>query len=598
MAQEEDVLLYAGVLPDLASAEKAGKELRATLEKQLYGFAADIGKHVHSTDELYSSIAKFGKSTGGMSTLYTAGNVRRAMQRLVLTDVDASTRYGASNKIVEAVSDIRAVENAIRRIAFNDPVNQAIADVRKRNRVDAALKEIGGGVDDGFVREYKKAKARGDTATLARLDKQLAIKSRAANVILGAPELVTDEQYGAASGVKRLERALNSNTKAVGSLATVVTSITATTAQMVAQALPTYWHETTTRGTFASLQAQAQRQRIYGAGAGEIAGNIIGGVLGAALTRSPAGAAAGSLWLGKVGSSIGELLGQYSQERLESTQRTIAQINAKYKAYGIYGNRFSTGYAAAVQETGTASASDVENMTHNAATLGARMMFGQVGENEMLMYSLMPEYFAAAMSGASDAELAEAFSRSLDKLPPNLRVWAAESVGGGSLGMLAYTNSPTFGYIQRNAGLFHAQDIAQMAAGAGFHTQSAVRGFMDRTKETGAVFTDVAYAMNHQQAGLWSPEGTAAENAILYNAGTKSYATPKYASYIYGLAGRLISDIVEGRSSAGMVNRVAGRVLQTINVNIDGETVKSQDNTITEEELSGVSPTLTYTLGV
>lgn len=580
MAQEEDVLLYAGVLPDLASAEKAGKELRATLEKQLYGFAADIGKHVHSTDELYSSIAKFGKSTGGMSTLYTAGNVRRAMQRLVLTDVDASTRYGASNKIVEAVSDIRAVENAVRRLVLNDPINQRISEIRREQKAEASQARQ---AEEAIIAREKTTQAIRPMMGIYK-----NVYSRSMN---------DEERDRARRDAEAVWGPIKENTKAIKTLTVVATGVVATGLKTFAQALPTYWNESVTRSTYGRMAAEAQRVGIVSKGVGSIGGTILGGIVGGALGGFP-GAAIGASILGNVGGSVGELAGDYKKSRLESTIKSIAAVNNRYRAQGVYGGRFSVGYASAVQETGMASASDVENMTHNAATLGARMMFGQVGENEMLMYSLMPEYFAAAMSGASGAELAEAFSRSLNRLPPNLRVWVAESVGGGSLGMLAYTNSPTFGYIQSRAGGFHAQDAALMAAGAGFHTQSAVRGVMDRLAEESAVYADVAYALAHQKAGVFMSEGTLPERSILEK---KGITLPRwFASYGYRDTGRMVTsgetgDIID---ASGRLYRTRSRVLQTINVNIDSETIKSQGNTITEEELSGQSPTLTYTLGV
>ena len=620
---ETDFLVTAGVLPDIESAKKAGAALRAEVMKALSILPGDI------RDAVLPYASSLGTARSGQAVYSTINRMRSGVKRGVasLTALD-SLSPAQEDKIKEFDELLRLRANLYRRVFINEPINKALSGKRLATKVEDATKALGRGLPSNFVEQYMEAQESGDTKKLAKLERQYRAKAIAARTILTNPGLTTDARYAAAMSVgevqdeirnreKQQQDAVKENTKAIKTLSVIATGVVATGLRTFAAALPTYWHENVTRSTFGRLSAEAERSKIYGAGIGTGVGNILGGIIGGAIA-GPAGATIGAGILGSAGGTIGGLKGQYDQERIASIQKTISAVNERYRARGIYGGQYGVGYAAAVAETGMASASDVEKMTHNSATLGARMMFGQVGESEMLMYSLMPGYFAAAMSGASSEKLAEAFAADLDKLPPQLRVWAAESVGGGSLGMMAFANSPTFDYVQRNAGRLRGIDAGIMQAGAGFHIQSGVRGVLDRELEEGAVYGDVADLMRKQRAGVYMATGSSAELAIggyapeddaslsMFGLPTKmrtlrklfvndQFATPSY----YRTAARMASsentdDFVEGRTT---IARTRERVLQTINVNIDGETIKTQENTITEDELNG-GYSLSYTLGM
>lgn len=623
MATNLDIELNAGVLPDLDSAKKAGAALKAEMAKAL----ASLPGEIRDATKVY--LSALGTAKTGQSVYNAVSNIRTGIKRGVAARTALDGFTPAQEDAIRQVDEfVRQRANVLRRLYINEPVNKELSQRRLKTKVEEATKALGRGISSDFVEKYMAAEEAGDTQTLAKLQRQFKTKAIAARTILANPALATDAKYSAAMSVaevqdeirnreKQQQDAVKENTKAIKTLSVIATGVVATGLRTFATALPTYWHENVTRSTFGRLSAEAERSKIYGAGIGAGAGNILGGIIGGAIA-GPAGAMIGAGVLGSVGGTIGGLKGQYDQERLASIQKTINAVNERYRARGIYGGQYSVGYASAVAETGMASASDVEKMTHNSATLSARMMFGQVGENEMLMYSLMPGYFAAAMSGASAEQLAEAFSADLDKLPPQLKVWAAENVGGGSLGMMAYANSPTFDYVQRNAGRLRGIDAGIMQAGAGFHIQSGVRGVLDRELEEGAVYGDVADLMRNQRAGVYMATGSNAELAIggytpednaslsMFGLPTKmktlrklfvddQYAMPSY----YRTAARMASsantdDFAEGRTT---IARTRERVLQTINVNIDGETVKSQENVITEDELNG-GYSLSYTLGM
>lgn len=625
MAGNADFVLEAAVLPDLSSAKKAGAALRAEIEKALAGLPADIREAAVGSKRSY--LSGLSGATSGQALYTNLSNIRAGIKRGVIA------RSALDSMTIEQEDAVRAVDelikqrtNLARRVYVNEPVNKRLAQKRLATKVEEATKTLGAGLPSDFVDKYMAAQESGDTKTLAKLSRQYKAKALAARTVLQNPALATDAKYGAAMSVvevqdeiKNRERqqqdAVKDNTKALKTLSVIATNVVATGLKTFAAALPTYWHESVTRSTFGRMAAEAERRKIYGKGIGTGAGNIAGGIIGG-LIGGPAGAMIGASVLGNVGGTIGSLSGKYGEERLQSVQKTIAQINERYRTQGIYGGQMSVGYAAAVQETGMASAGDVEKMVHNSATLGARMMFGQVGENEMLMYSLMPGYFAAAMNGASDAELASAFAADLNRLPPQLRVWAAEGVGGGSLGMMAYSNSPTFSYVQGNAGKLRSIDSAIMAAGAGFHVQSGVRGVLDRVIEEGDVYGDVADLIRRPREGLYLPTGAAAELAVsgyhpAGEAGTSalglptkvrtlrklgisdSFMMPSYYRTAARSAGSSeLDDVAEGRTAIGAARE---RILQpmTININVDGETIKSQD--VVNEIPDGTL--LTQTLG-
>lgn len=620
MATNLDIELNAGVLPDLDSAKKAGAALKAEMAKAL----ASLPGEIRDATKVY--LSALGTAKSGQSVYNAVSNIRTGIKRgvAVRTALDGFTPE-QEDAIRQVDEFVKQRANVLRRLYINEPVNKELSQRRLKTKVEEATKALGRGISSDFVEKYMAAEEAGDTQTLAKLQRQFKTKAIAARTILANPALATDAKYSAAMSVaevqdeirnreKQQEDAVKENTKALKTLSVIATGVVATSFKTMANVLPTYWHESVTRSTFGHLAAAAERTQIVGSGVGSIAGNIIGGVIGG-LIGGPAGAMIGAGVLGSVGGTIGSLSGKYEGERLQSVQKTIAQINDRYRAQGIYGGQMSVGYAAAVQETGMASAGDVEKMVHNSATLGARMMFGQVGDNEMLMYSLMPGYFAAAMAGKTGPELADAFAADLNRLPPQLRVHVAESVGGGSLGMMAYAASPTFGYVQGQAGSLSSIDSAIMRAGAGYHVQGGVRGVLDRIKEEGVIYGDIAYGLRNPEPGVYLPTGDSAALSLTSpyekilagkrmapklvegGIGDMLGEMPTYTPEYYKTASRKISssDAIEAGDAYSTIRSTRDRILQhqTININVDGETIKSQevDNVIQEGTL------LTQTLG-
>ena len=631
MATNLDIELNAGVLVDVAQVTKAGQQMRDILSKYVLGSLGSIG--IRGT-----GISKYlDQATNAKSGLEIFSAYRNALTELkqIKSDVTkmSSGFGGVSQKDMEifnAVSDTLGVAvNTSRRLNVYGPINEKIA-AQKKSKKEAVAAAVAAAQTTPGVSDYSGSLFPGSSDVSQTIYKNtygagLSTTERTAAAVDAmsafgsvdaSPDRIsqaiyrniyskgfTADERARAEEDARAVWAVRDNTKALKQLSVIATNVVASGLKTFAEVLPTYWHENVTRSTFGRLEAEASRAKSYGRFGGTTLGSVIGGVIGGVIgsAAGPSGTAAGAAYgasvLGSAGGAAGALWGDYKKERLESTKRSIQQVQQRYRAYGIYGGQYGVGYANTIEETGMATASDVEKMAHNSATLGARMMFGQVGENEMLMYSLMPGYFAAAMSGASSEQLAEAFAADIDKLPPQLKVWAAENVGGGSLGMMAFANSPNFGYVQAHAGETRAYDTAQMLAGAGFQVQSGVRGVIDRRAETSALYSDVTYAMGRQRAGVWLPEDYGAELALTESKIGQVY--PWMARRAYANAERYItsSDQETAAKGLGITNRATQRVLQTINVNIDGETVKSQENVITEDELNG-GYSLSYTLGM
>lgn len=195
------------------------------------------------------------------------------------------------------------------------------------------------------------------------------------------------------------------------------------------------WAQDVTRDVTAANMAYYQRWES----GGQIAGGAIGAIAGA-LIGGPIGAVIGATGLG----GIAGLWGNYKQKELEGVLKTVATTTGARRDYLMF--RGTSGFAMgqAMEDAGFGTASDLNNMRWTSQTLPGAMALGMVGEQDMLMMSLMPEYFAALMGGADAATLAQAYSTSVNRLPVQLRPLVSTSVPGGSQGMYVNAIDPQF----------------------------------------------------------------------------------------------------------------------------------------------------------
>ena len=195
------------------------------------------------------------------------------------------------------------------------------------------------------------------------------------------------------------------------------------------------WAQDVARNITASNMAYYQRWES----GGQIAGGLVGAIAGA-LIGGPIGAIIGATGLG----GLAGLWGNYKQKELEGVLKTVATTTGARRDYLMF--RGASGFAMgqAMEDAGFGTASDLNNMRWTSQTLPGAMALGMVGEQDMLMLSLMPEYFAALMGGADAATLAAAYQKSVQNLPVQLRPLVATMAPGGSQGMYVNAIDPQF----------------------------------------------------------------------------------------------------------------------------------------------------------
>ena len=257
----------------------------------------------------------------------------------------------------------------------------------------------------------------------AKLERTAELKSIKSDSI-AAFEEITD---GAENAAAELE-ALGKTAKIAG----LLFSGTSAGATMYFQSK---WAQDVARDVTAANMAYYQRWES----GGQIAGGLVGAIAGS-LIGGPVGAAIGATGLG----GLAGLWGNYKQKELEGVLKTVATTTAARRDYLMF--RGTSGFAMgqAMEDAGFGSAADLNNMRWTSQTLPGAMALGMVGEQDMLMLSLMPEYFAALMGGADAATLAAAYQKSVQHLPVQLRPLVATMAPGGSQGMYVNAIDPQF----------------------------------------------------------------------------------------------------------------------------------------------------------
>lgn len=196
--------------------------------------------------------------------------------------------------------------------------------------------------------------------------------------------------------------------------------------------LRSYWGESVTRSVYGSKQAYYKRWETGGQATGLVAGTAAGGLI-----AGPIGAAVGAA----VGSILGPLYGQYKQTMLQSDIKSSESMIARIRNRAMFGSAYNTYFANAMsQVTGGDGMAELANQS---MSLRARMMLGQVGEYDMLYYSMMPNYFAALMNGVTGPQLAKIYQSDLGAIgDTSMRYVVGQAIGGGNA--FAMANNPYF----------------------------------------------------------------------------------------------------------------------------------------------------------
>lgn len=189
----------------------------------------------------------------------------------------------------------------------------------------------------------------------------------------------------------------------------------------------------------------------------ESKGQILGGALGGYIGLMAGGFLGGAIGATLLG-GLGGLWGNYKQKELDAVLKTVTTTTAARRDYLTFGGKSGFALGQAMEDAGFGGASDLNNMRWTGRTLPGAMALGMVGEQDMLMLSLMPEYFAALMGGADAATLAQAYSTSVGRLPAQLQPLVSTMAPGGSQGMYANALDPQFGNMLRYSGEFATRD--------------------------------------------------------------------------------------------------------------------------------------------
>ena len=220
-------------------------------------------------------------------------------------------------------------------------------------------------------------------------------------------------------------------------------------AEYGAFALESRWGESVTRNVYDSRRAETERFKEAGKAAGGVIGAVVGGAIGSIIpiVGTTVGAAVGA----SIGNKLGELSGTYRKTMLESDIKSANQMSQRLMTKSLYGQAYNTFFAQQLTDAGiTNGESAMGSLASRAMGMRGRMMLGQVGEEEMLYMSMMPNYYQALMNGVTGPELARIYSSDLNNIgDSSLRYVVGSSIGGQD----AYTmaNNP---YFNRNYSSF------------------------------------------------------------------------------------------------------------------------------------------------
>lgn len=233
-----------------------------------------------------------------------------------------------------------------------------------------------------------------------------------------------------------------------------------------------------------------------GGGLGAIVGGIIGSFFG------PAGTAVGTV-LGQqlgsgVGGAVGNAAGDWWGKNITRELSTQEDFIKSYRWSALYGDRLLRDrYAALVETTGMATSEDVAGLANASTTIGAAAAFGGVSDQQWLALSMHPNYFAALMSGASEAELLTAYRKDAEALGPGMAQYFVGSLPGMNENLRAFAMSPLLGYtnaeIQNVLGQQGVMDLVRRR-GINAAYERTQKDYAERLKTWGDEYSDILEA--------------------------------------------------------------------------------------------------------
>lgn len=252
--------------------------------------------------------------------------------------------------------------------------------------------------------------------------------------------------------------------------------------KLFSDTIQSIWGQDISRNVFASEVAYRGRVTAGKTALGAILGAIGGGIIGSAVpgVGTLVGAKVGAGALGAAGGALGNLSGKYDEKRTQAYTASRSQALSARRDFLMYGGAGGS-LAAALEDAGLASASSVNQMRWTGQTLPGAMALGMIGEQDMLMLSLMPEYFSAMMSGADASTLVAAYNKSVAKLPPQLRPLVASMAPGGSQDMYSAAIDPMTGKLLAKGGLLSLFDKSLFTMSEGYASAASNQAVANRS---------------------------------------------------------------------------------------------------------------------
>lgn len=519
----QDIVLSVGAIISQEDVKKISQQVATAIEigstvgwqKVQQKLGANLNKLTPSQRVAASQATIFQARQEKYRELSSAATAaERAQIELKYANLEEAVRTAGLNPARRAVrAEMSATENLARVNALTKRLSGDLRDTRlggslskqilaitnQRLKSGLGVEDLQSATDALVTWNLKQARRYNIAANAAgtTLQQKKTLQAEALRYAKTAEALWGD--VGADNPATRWIWSLNKNTAATekatkvqAAWLTFATSVAGKAvvgaAEYASFALPSIWNEAVTRNVMASRHAQLDRYErragIIGNVAGYALGGAVGGValgaigakigagVGAALgTIAPGignviGATAGIAIGGAIGAGVGKLVGPLlaAKEKADLARKEATRdiaLNARRDFY-LYGGKAGHSFGKMLEDSKLASASSYNQMRWTGETLPGAMAFGMLGEQDMLMLSLMPEYYAALMNGESGSELAAAYQRSANNLPTMLRPLVATSVPGGSQDMYSASQDPLFSrmYWDDRAGLTGTSDTA------------------------------------------------------------------------------------------------------------------------------------------
>ena len=406
-----------------------------------------------------------------------------------------------------ALVESSRIENAQRLEEINVELNRMRASqryIKSVNAVSKWLADTNNATNLGETPDEKVASLRQGRKLLSamlgvgRTSGQLDNEDQAR--ILAALEGINE-------GLREQTKATKDNTESLttGTISKAISAITGV-ASMVSAGVSAYSNVMAAgygdpiHGWTSKRSALASSLGPVGNTAGGGLGAIVGGIIGSFF--GPAGTAVGTV-LGQqlgsgVGGAVGNAAGDWWGKNITRELSTQEDFIKSYRWSALYGDRLLRDrYAALVETTGMASSADVAGLANASTTIGAAAAFGGVSDQQWLALSMHPNYFAALMSGASEAELLTAYRKDAEALGPGMAQYFVGSLPGMNENLRAFAMSPLLGYtnadIQNVLGQQGVMDLVRRR-GINAAYERTQKDYAERLKTWGDEYSDILEA--------------------------------------------------------------------------------------------------------